>query len=458
MAVRTIARVFPLLAALSLTACGGGTLASTTTVTTLVQESTTTSPAIPDPAFVPPECAGAAVTTVPLGTPTTTTIAPQALSLEEQTSVVTGIDNAVRDQYLYPDFNGTDWEGGAAALRAEVAQGLDTATFYEQIEDLITSLGDEHSDFETPAEVAATEVMLAATNDYVGIGVLAVPVPEENLVTVITVFPDSAAEHAGLEPHDGILAIDGIPIGEDDASSGVRVRGPECSLVVMSVRTPDEGERLISAVRFRVEGAIPIEARLVPTDDGRTIGYILVPTLLDGSIDDQVRAALDDFGPLDGLILDLRMNGGGTSAVLEPLLALFTSGTVGDFISRDGSRPFEIQADGVHNSQTVPLVVLIGDDTVSYAEVLAGTLGAVGRATLIGETTEGNVETLHGYGLPDGSMLWLANERFYPRADPDADWERDGIIPDVVVASDWQDFTFDTDPALGPALQALGQG
>src|SRR3990170_602593 len=215
MAVRTIARVFPLLAALSLTACGGGTLASTTTVTTAVQESTTTSPAIPDPAFVPPECAGAAVTTVPLGTPTTTTIAPQALSLEQQTAVVTGIDNAVRDQYLYTDFNGTDWEGGVAALRAEGAQGLDTATFYERIEDL---------------------------------------------VTVITVFPDSAAEHAGLEPHDGILAIDGIPIGEDDASSGVRVRGPECSLVVMSVRTPDEGDRLISAVRFRVQGGIPIEA------------------------------------------------------------------------------------------------------------------------------------------------------------------------------------------------------
>ena len=442
-----------LMLSLVLTACGG---AAATTTTAITGSTTTTTTTLPEPAYVPPECSTATPTTVASGATTTTSPPPAALSPEQQGDVVAALDAIVRDHYLYEDFNGTDWPGAVVALDGRIAAGLDTATFYGAMSALITSLGDDHSHFESPAEVAAAATELAASNDYVGIGGLMLPVLDEDLVTVLAVFPGSAAEHAGLDLHDSIIAVDGVPLA---AGTGFRgLRGPECSLIVMTVRTPGEQARTVSAVRFRVEGGIPITARLVPTDDGRTIGYLLIPTLGDGSIDDQVRTALEEFGDLDGLILDLRVNGGGSSTVLQPLLALFTSGTVGDYVSRAETRPLEITADDVHNSQTVPLAVLIGEDTVSYAEVLAGTLAAAGRATLIGETTLGNVETLRGYDLPDGAKLWLAAERFYPRADPNADWERDGIIPDVAVASEWQDFTFETDPALPPALDALAAG
>ena len=43
-------------------------------------------------------------------------------------------------------------------------------------------------------------------------------------------------------------------------------------------------------------------------------------------------------------------------------------------------------------------------------------------------------------------------------ANPDAHvvlFKRDGIIPDIEVVSEWEDFTFKTDPALGPALAAI---
>jgi hypothetical protein len=40
-------------------------------------------------------------------------------------------------------------------------------------------------------------------------------------------------------------------------------------------------------------------------------------------------------------------------------------------------------------------------------------------------------------------------------ADPDADWERDGIRVDIEIPVDWEDFTFETDPALDAALTAL---
>jgi len=435
-----------LVGAVALAACGGSTTTATTTTSSPV-----TSTTVPAPAFVPPECAGTVTTTA--GTTTSTSVEPVDLSADQQQGVVDAIDAVVRDHYLYPDFNGTDWERAVAALTTNVATGLDTARFYEHIAGLITSLGDEHSYVETPAEVFAAQAQLAASNDFVGIGGLLLPVESEGLVTLLAVFPGSAADHAGLTIHDSILSADGVRLVDAEAYGALR--GPECSLVVMTVRTPGGEPRTISAVRYRVTGGIPITASLVPDSAGRTIGYVFIPTLGDGSADDQVRSALERFGPLDGLIVDLRGNGGGSSSVLEPLLALFTSGTVGEYRSKGGTRLLDIPPDEVHNSQSVPLVVLIDEDTVSYAEVLAGTLAAMGRATLIGETTNGNVETLRGYDLPDGSKLWLAAERFYPLADPDVDWERDGITPDVAVVSEWQDFTFETDPALGPALDAF---
>ncbi|MBI5157819.1 MAG: hypothetical protein HZA58_07395 [Acidimicrobiia bacterium] len=446
------ARAGVFIAGIALAACGGGSPAGSTTPPTTLPATTTTF--APDPAYVPPECAGTEITTTSVSI--STTVAPQSLSEQQQSEVVAAIDAAVREHYLYPDFNGVDWEGAVAALVAEVATGLDTSAFYERLDELIASLADEHSHLETPAEVLANAAELAASNDFVGIGGLLLPVESEGLVALLAVFPGSAADHAGLAVHDSILAADGVPLVNAEAYRALR--GPECSLVVLTVRSPGGEARTISAVRSRVTGGIPITSRLVPDPEGRSIGYVFIPTLGDGSADEQVPSAIEGFGPLDGLIVDLRGNGGGSSSVLEPLLALFTSGTVGGYRSGDGSRVLEITADEVHNSQTVPLVVLIDEDTVSYAEVLAGTLAAMGRATLIGETTDGNVETLRGYDLPDGSKLWLAAERFYPFADPDADWERDGIVPDVAVVSEWEDFTFETDPALGPALAALATG
>jgi C-terminal processing protease CtpA/Prc len=122
-------------------------------------------------------------------------------------------------------------------------------------------------------------------------------------------------------------------MGDDPAARAYRLRGPECSLVVMTVRSPGEEERSVAAVRARVQGNVAIHAALVPVDDGRRVAYILIPTFFDMTIDDQVRDALEEFGPLDGLIIDLRPNGGGSSVVAEPIMSLFVGGTVGDYLS-----------------------------------------------------------------------------------------------------------------------------
>ena len=92
-------------------------------------------------------------------------------------------------------------------------------------------------------------------------------------------------------------------------------------------------------IRYAIQGNVPIDARLVATTDGSKIGYIFIPSFFDETIPGQIKKALNDFGPLDGLILDLRMNGGGSSSVTYPIFEYFIMGKLGQFVSRDASRP-----------------------------------------------------------------------------------------------------------------------
>ena len=376
------------------------------------------------------------------------------LTPAEQQSVADEFIGTVENVYLAPERLGMEWKAAGDALRQHISDGLDTEDFYAELQQLIDGLGDEHSSFESPVDVAASEAQLAGNLGAVGIGVLAMGIPEAGLVTLLQVYEGSPAENAGLQPHDNLLAIDGAPLVQGGVPLPWLLRGPECSLVVVTVSSPGEPARELAIVRHRYSVDRVIDVRLLSAADGGRVGYIFLPTFFDDRIPSEVEAALQEWGPLDGLVIDNRVNGGGSSSVAVPMLSLFTSGDVGEFLSQAGSRPLHISPNDVQGSQSVPLVVLIGEDTVSYGEVFAGVLRDGGRARLVGEATAGNVETLHGYNFADGSRLWIAEERFVP-AFSQADWEGIGVQPDVEVVAPWHTYAIDDDPVLAAALQLL---
>ncbi len=100
------------------------------------------------------------------------------------------------------------------------------------------------------------------------------------------------------------------------------------------MRSPGEAPREVTVNRSRVTGALPIDLCLVP---GTRLVYVMLPTFLDETIDDRLREALTAVtaeGPPDGLILDMRMNGGGLGSVAEATLAMFLGGPQGAFVTR----------------------------------------------------------------------------------------------------------------------------
>ncbi len=392
-------------------------------------------------------------TTTPTFTPTPTpsvTPSPTELPTIRHLRIFDQLDQLVRDNYLYLNFGGLNWPAWAAIHREQVAAGMTDDQFYRAMSELVGKLGDGHSTFQSPAAADETNAAIQGQRQMVGIGVEMAARPERNTAVLLAVYPQGPAWLAGLRPHDSVLSVDGQPI----LQAWNQLEGPAGSAVTLTVQTPGQHPRQVQLVRALVDSPPPVAARQL-TEDG--IVYAQIRTLWDRNTTPLLRQRLEELGsqqPITGVILDLRINRGGSEHTLAGLLSLFANGTLGHFVRRSGERPLVVTGAGVHNSQTVPLLVLIGRETMSYAEVLAGVLQSTGRAQLVGTVTSGNVETIWPHDFEDGSRLWLAEEGF--RALNGGDWEQKGVTPDYFIPLDWADFADETDTQLATAVQLLG--
>ncbi|HEX7976844.1 MAG TPA: S41 family peptidase, partial [Anaerolineales bacterium] len=404
----------------------------------------------------PPVTVTAAPTITPTGTPTpapTDTPTPTASPTPEpsatpnplpsptvfatpsalQLQVFEEIWQTVKTEYLYRDFNGLDWDAIHLEYRKRIEAGLIPDDFYAAMTEMIDRLGDHHSSYLSPAEVSTANNESSGDIRYVGIGVVSASVPERKLITIMLVYAGSPAEKAGLQIHDNILEVDGQPILDENGNRR-SLSGPEGSQLTLTVQTPGQQSRQVTLTRQQVDASSPVPYSLLASPTGKRVGYILVPNFFDNTVTDKLGRALNALatnGPLDGLILDNRQNGGGSITIFDPSLAFFVSGTVGHYVHRQDMQSVNIAGNNVSGSQKVPLVVLVGKDTHSYGEIFSGVLQDLGRAYLIGETTDGNVEILNTYDFKDGSELWLAFETFQPIKHPNANWKNTGIIPDL---------------------------
>lgn len=155
----------------------------------------------------------------------------------------------------------------------------------------------------------------------------------------------------------------------------------------------------------------PAEGRRIR---GTRVGLLLIDTFDREDLVTLVRDQLDDLlapGPLTGLIIDVRDNGGGYIDVMLDILALFVDGgSIGSSSSRRGREDLgSLAARLCRSLADLPIVVLTSDGTASAAEMFAAGMRVRQRcATMVGTTTAGNTENLVLHNFSDGSRLWLA--------------------------------------------------
>jgi carboxyl-terminal processing protease len=383
--------------------------------------------------------------------PPTITVIQPAIS-EYQLAIIEEVDSVIRERYIFADYGGYDWEGAVDELNRQINGGMSQDQFSVALNGLVSGLPEGTAFYITREERITSE--LGNIPVYTGIGafvsIRGEPVPRMILLSVMEASP---AQSAGLDSHDAVYVIDDEPVRAEEGLSVVeRVRGPEGTEVKLEVASPGESKREVLITRERVIAS----DKVYSTQLASGVSYILAPVMADKTLSDailEVLQAMEQQSQVSGLILDLRIAHTSADWPLEPMLRLFSDGQHGMFYDRSQLTPLEVEGADLFGSQSIPLVILIGPDTIGPSEIFAGSLQALGRATLVGLPTPGQLLGFESYRLSDGSQLSYAISSFLIAKGHDLAMY--GLSPDVQMEHDWDQVSMLSDPVIEFAEQKL---
>jgi carboxyl-terminal processing protease len=201
--------------------------------------------------------------------------------------------------------------------------------------------------------------------------------------------------------------------------------------------------RTLSVERERIE--VPVARGRVVERDGHRLGLVELLSFSSGA-HGLLRRQVDKLlrSKVDGLLLDLRGNGGGLLREAVLVSSVFVED--GEIVSvRGRARPNRTEdARGRAIDGNVPLVVLVDGGSASASEIVTGALRDRGRATVVGTSTFGKglvqeVErlsnggvldlTVANYYLPSGRTIGRDGIKPQVRARDDPDTRRDEALP-----------------------------
>lgn len=324
-----------------------------------------------------------------------------------------------------------------------------------------------HTSYMSPSLSENFDISMSLSLEGIG----AVLTANNELTEVQSIVTGGPAKLSGqLQPGDRIV---GVGQGKDGAMVDVigwrlndvvqLIRGPKGTLVRLQIIPKEEGvdgkRKLITLVRDKIKlEEQAAKKQVVEGLDGMgrlKIGVIEIPTFYrdfqaEGRGDANFRSTTKDVRALleqlqaegvDGVVVDLRDNGGGSLTEATELTGLFIeSGPVVQVKSSNGEVEIERDPDpGV--AYAGPLAVLVNRNSASASEIFAGAIQDYRRGIVIGEPTfgKGTVQTLVDLdrfvrgGTPDLGRLRLTMAQFY-RVNGDSTQHR-GVIPDILFPS-----------------------
>ena len=226
------------------------------------------------------------------------------------------------------------------------------------------------------------------SGEYAGIGILMGTTPDGFYPEISSVFPNTPAEEAGIEPQDIITAVD------DEDTFGMilpevatRIKGKEETEVKLTVYRATENEYYdFTVVRREVTFSSVSDVEML---DGTT-GYLKINNFGEQTSDDFF-AAVDGMleEGMQVLVVDLRNNAGGLMKPAVDIAERFIDeGEVVEIVERDDQHT-SIYANPDVKKYKLPLILLINENSASASEILVGALKDHKLATVIGTQSYG---------------------------------------------------------------------
>jgi carboxyl-terminal processing protease len=386
---------------------------------------------------------------------------------EGRLAVFDDLWETIEDRYYDPRFNGVNWQAKRISFRPAAAKATSTHEFYELMRQMIASLRDAHTRVYSPDEKFDWWNPRFVT---VGLGVREIG----NVPVVVQVEPNSAAAKTNIRAGDVIVSIDNVPVAKfieqrlENAGAGVDERtryrsvasmfdGPAGTSVKVGWSTQDGKVKSAVLQRYWTQRELGFSMQR----KGK-LAILRIDAFTQSVALDFSKALPPALDGAEGIVLDLRANGGGDAEAMADVASLFLDDGInlGRFADRSGAA-FELQTYSKRlwrvpqlSHIKLPLVVLTSESTSSAAEIMVAALQARRRARVIGSGTCGCVLAIRTrHALPDGGVLDVSE--FDYRTASGARLQDVGITPDEFTRITRSDIYSHRDPTLTAARKFL---
>ena len=332
---------------------------------------------------------------------------------------------------------------------------------YDRFFNCVTRAFGPHTNYIPPASKEQFDISMRGSLEGIG----ALLREDDGFIKVIRIIPGSAAARQGsLKAEDIILQVaqeKGEPVDITDMRlrDAVRlIRGPKGEAVILTVKKSDGVTEVIRIVRdvVQIEETF-VKSSLMESPDGRRTGYIFIPSFyrdFEGtrngangrnSTDDTLKEINKLTAQnVDGIILDLRDDGGGALVDAVDITGLFiNSGPVVQVMNRFGDKRV-LSDTNKEVSYSGPMVVLVNKFSASASEIVAAALQDYRRAIIVGGThTHGkgtvqtiidlneNIPLLNARKYEDIGALKVTIQKFYRVTGSSTQYK--GVEPDIVL-------------------------
>jgi len=390
--------------------------------------------------------------------------------------------------FYHPTLKGLDWEGLTERYLQLAARTRTSQAFNRVVGDLFGELDGSHLGIFGGGGFSTEGPGIGH------LGVEATPVGGGYRVESVLADSPAAAEQSRLRVGDVIVAVDerrvapneeSMPtVDLDAAMAGTAGRETLLEIVRAPAANPREGAAedvegadaeeehetakpgsayvLIEPVSYGRLSNLAYEAevrrrraRVEALSDGR-LGYLHIRGMNMPSVRDFERDLYAAAHGKDGLIIDVRDNGGGftTDILLSSLTAPRHAYTVPRGAEEEDARPDAYPRDRrlIYQYQR-PISVVINQHSFSNAEIFSHAIKTIGRGKLVGTQTFGGVISTGGVRLIDGTFVRRPFRGWFL---PDGtDMEHNGAVPDIPVAQTPASEVGGRDPQLEAAVHEL---
>ena len=277
----------------------------------------------------------------------------------------------------------------------------------EAIRGYIKGLDDPYTEYISKEEMQEYEEDILG--NFVGIGIYMVQDTETDRIAVLSPIKNSPAEKAGIKAGDLIIKVDGVEYKAEDMSEvSSKIKGKQGSTVNLEIL---RGEKTLN---FNVnrENIVtnPVTSKVIENN----IGYIELPSF-DENTSTQFKEQWENLQKqnIQSLIIDLRNNGGGIVDEAITIANYIADKDSTLLITKDKHGNEDITKANENPIINVPVVILINENTASSAEILAGALKDLQKATLVGTKTYGKGVIQDFLTLNDGSGIKITSQEYY---------------------------------------------